>query len=84
MHQAEPQSVMTCEEAIAAVRAGGRCNTGTTIHGLTPPTPTASDLSWRCVHRWRTVACDNETDVIECSDCGEQRLCKCDFDEEYA
>ena len=71
---------MTDDEAIATVRAGGRCETQTTIHGLEdrPPYCHPSD------HRWRTVACDSALDVIECSKCGAQHITRCDFDEEYA
>lgn len=71
---------MTCEEAIAAVEAGGRCETSTTIHGMKAP-----DVKpcWQG-HRWRAVACNNERDVIECQDCGEQRTCRCTFDDDFA
>ena len=67
---------MTDAEAIAAVRAGKRCETSTTIAGLTPP---VVPEQWKCRHRWRAVACDFETDVVECQDCGEQRLATCNF-----
>lgn len=33
--------------------------------------------------RWRTLECDNQTDVVECSRCGQQRMTSCNFDEEY-
>lgn len=32
---------------------------------------------------WRTIVCDNEHDVVECSRCGAQRIAACNFDEEY-
>jgi hypothetical protein len=33
---------------------------------------------------WRTVKCTGDIDVIECSQCGEQREAKGDFDDEYS
>ena len=33
---------------------------------------------------WRTVSCNNEVDVIECSRCGQQRTTRCTFDEDYS
>lgn len=77
----EPIQQMTCAEAIEAVRAGRRCVTSTTIHGLESPD---HDRPFPCIHRWRVVACDSETDVVECYHCGQQMLAKCDFDDEYA
>lgn len=68
--------MMTDKEAIEAVRLGRRCQTPTTMHTA------VSEDSWKCPHRWRAVACDGDTDVIECQDCGRQRLAKCDFDDE--
>jgi DNA-directed RNA polymerase subunit RPC12/RpoP len=68
----------TDAEAIAAVKSGGRCTTKHTLMGAESPD------SWKCAHRWRTVACDGETDVIECPRCGKQMLARCDFDDEYA
>ena len=68
---------MTNEEAVAAVKAGGRCETRHTILGL--EIQVGAD---RCSHHWRTVACDGESDVIECSICGKQLLVQCNFDED--
>jgi hypothetical protein len=34
-------------------------------------------------HGWRTVACDGDRDVVECSVCGRQWIERCNFDEEY-
>lgn len=73
------RTTYTTEEAIEAVAAGSRCVTETThfplAHKVIAPCP---------MHQWRTVACDNDTDVIECSRCGLQTTCRCDFDEEFA
>ena len=33
---------------------------------------------------WRTLTCDGETDIVECSRCGKQREMRCNFDEDYA
>lgn len=64
---------MTDSEAIAVVRAGGRCETEFTFKEfrLTP--------EHNHFHRERVVACDNETDVLECMDCGRQRHAVCDY-----
>lgn len=35
-------------------------------------------------HSWRTIACNNDKDVVECRMCGIQAVTKCDFDDEYA
>jgi hypothetical protein len=71
--------MMTDTEAIAAVRSGRRCVTSTTLADF------KSDPAI-CTHRqgFRAVACDFETDVIECPLCGEQRLARCNFDEDVA
>lgn len=29
---------------------------------------------------WRVVRCDNDTDTIECSRCGQQREASCNFE----
>lgn len=70
--------MMTDAEAIAACRARQRVVTETTLSDFKVKDPTM------CVHDWRTVACDGDTDVIECRHCGDQRTCKCDFDEDFA
>lgn len=69
---------MTDAEAIAAVKAGGRALTNTGLHVTEQP--------GICAHLrgWRAIACDGETDVVECPTCGRQRLAKCNFDEECA
>ena len=33
---------------------------------------------------WRTIECDGETDVVECSKCGKQRTAPCNFDDDYS
>jgi hypothetical protein len=72
---------VTHEEAVAVVRAGGRIESEFSMH---------AQKNGKCglyyAHNggWRTLLCDNETDVVECSCCGEQRVTACDFDEEYA
>lgn len=35
-------------------------------------------------HGWRTIVCNNEEDVVECPDCGAQRLMTCNFDDDFA
>lgn len=39
----------------------------------------------RCQHpNWRTIVCDGDNDVVECSCCGQHRVVGCNFDDEYA
>lgn len=71
---------MNNHEAIDAVRTGGRCETRSTLHGL----KIAENCGAPCQHSWRVVACDSETDVLECEKCSAQKLAKCNFDEDYA
>lgn len=33
---------------------------------------------------WRTIACDDEKDVLECRWCGTQRVAQCNFDDDCA
>ncbi len=40
-----------------------------------------------CNHRhgWRTIVCDGgDLDVVECPDCGAQKVARCNFDEDFA
>lgn len=70
---------MTDTEAIQAVRDGNRAEIVDSIH------PAENPASALCLHSyWRSIACDGETDVVECASCGRQRLAKCDFNEEYS
>jgi hypothetical protein len=70
---------MTDAEAIAACREGKRVQIECSMHAEENP---ASAL---CLHTfWRTIACDSETDVIECAKCGRQRLARCNFDDDFA
>ncbi len=71
--------MMDDKTAIATVRAGGRAMTRTSMDFTAQERATEAT----CLHRWRTIACDSETDVIECYRCGRQTTCVCDFDEEY-
>ncbi len=69
---------MTNDEAIAAVRRGERVAGKYSLHTTTKePCPGLN-------HTWRTLFCNDEEDVVECSRCGEQGITRCDFDEEYA
>lgn len=70
---------MTDNEAIAAARRGDRVVTRHTLHSSIFISHVAS-----CAHRFRTVACNNESDVIECSRCGWQQISTCNFDEEFS
>ena len=69
---------MTVDEAIKTVRDGGRATTKHSLHETeTPPS------GGYCDHRYREIACDGDTDVLECSRCGRQRLAVCTFDDDY-
>jgi hypothetical protein len=35
-------------------------------------------------HWWRTIICVDDEDVVECAYCGEQRVTRCSFDDDYA
>lgn len=52
---------MNDTEAIKAVQDGGRCQTETTIFGLREE---PREVQARCVHRWRVVACDSDTELL--------------------
>ena len=70
--------MMTDTEAIAAVLDGKRCETQFTQKEF------PNEGAIPCQHSWRTVACDDVMDVIECRNCGRQKTCKCNFDEDFA
>lgn len=72
--------IMTDEEAIEAVRNGKRAVTKFTVSDAR--VALYKDSQHRCRHGWKIVACDSETDVIECIHCGKQRLVPCDFDDD--
>jgi hypothetical protein len=63
--------------AIEAAQRGERVAGKHSLHAEEVPDP-------HCQHRWRTLFCNNVTDVLECAMCGKQELADCDFDEEYA
>lgn len=69
---------MSNKEAIAAARNGQRAVTKYNVKSR------YSTYNMPCVHRrgWRTIACDNDHDVVECTECGEQRVVPCNFDED--
>jgi hypothetical protein len=73
---------MTDDEAIAAVREGRRATTPTSRWPNGAGKPNANNFD--CEHFWRTIACNDVTDVIECSKCAEQRLARCNFDDDFA
>lgn len=69
---------MTDIEAIAAVDRGERVTGEHSLHAVELPG------SHCCDHQWRTLFCNNDRDVVECSKCGRQRTCRCNFYDEYA
>jgi hypothetical protein len=74
----EGEPAMNHKEAVEAVRRGDRAAGPHSLHAVTiPPCPGFN-------HHWRTLFCDGETDVVECSRCGIQQVAPCNFDEEYA
>jgi len=34
-------------------------------------------------HGWRTIVCNSVEDVVECPDCGAQRVMICNFDDDF-
>lgn len=80
-HRDEPTDAkrfMTDDEAITAVQNGDRAITECSLH--------SQIIEADCwpYHSWRTVACNDELDVIECRLCGRQQVAKCNFDEDFA
>ena len=63
-------------EAVAKVWAGGRITNEHSLFVVEQDRPCSA-------HHWRTLLCDSETDVCECSKCGKQIVTACNFDEEY-
>ena len=39
--------------------------------------------SENCFHEWRTIVCDGENDVVECSECGKHQVKSCNFDDDF-
>ena len=74
---------MTDTQLIDRARVGKRIITKHTLRRALP-LPVRCELTRRVNHEWRTIVCDDTTDVVECSRCGYQRLAKCNFDEEYS
>ncbi len=70
---------MTDSQAIAAARRGERVAGKHSLHAQAQPL-----LCPGSNHDWRTLFCDGETDVVECSRCGQQGLTECNFNEDYA
>lgn len=70
-------TLMTDEEAIAAVRAGKRAVVALSL--FREPTDPGSHT---CTER--VIVCDEPTDVVECPQCGKQRVVRCNFDDDYA
>lgn len=67
---------MTSYEAIAAVKSGLRVKNHLSQHDipLHPECP-----PYTC--KWRTlVCCDNTQDVVECAECGRQKVIVCNHD----
>ncbi len=70
---------MDAKEAIEAVRRGERV---AGKHSIRAEEDKAKSPT--CAHRWRTLFCDDVTDVVECYHCGKQGTAHCDFDDEFA
>jgi len=70
---------MTDQEAIQAVREGRRA-----IVSLALYSGEVEGIDCGYVHKWRVIACDGETDVVECSCCGRQALAKCNFEDDVS
>ncbi len=75
---------MTDTEAIAEVRAGRRVVMRCSLASFPLKPETCDHRTASGNPRWRTVACNSDEDVIECSGCGEQRVSRCNFDDEMS
>jgi hypothetical protein len=63
---------VTSQEAIASVKVGRRAWTPYSLH------KGESRTSATCGHpKWRAIACEAGEDVIECLDCGQQKVVTC-------
>jgi hypothetical protein len=70
---------MTDDEAIAAVRRGERVKGDCSLHDAEKPEGCPGFN-----HAYRTIFCNSDRDVVECSRCGHQMVTRCDFDDEFA
>ena len=75
--------LMEDRQAIEVARRGERVDTNYSYHKAEKETAICYGAKSHFYHHWRTIACDGETDVVECSDCGRQAVCACNFDEQY-
>lgn len=66
------------DSKVEIVRNGGRISSKSAIHKDQQPGLCAHS------HGWRPILCNFVTDVIECPDCGMQRVTECNFDEDFA
>lgn len=70
---------MTPTELIVAALRGERVATELSLY------PLELNTAAQCYHPlMRTIVCDGTHDVVECADCGAQRVTRCHFDEEYS
>lgn len=68
---------MTDTEMIQAVRAGRRISPELSRY--------KEEVRYLdCKHSWREIVCNGDEDVLECSNCGRQRVVGCRFDEDYS
>lgn len=68
---------MTDTEAIEAVKRGERVAGPYSQHVV-------ENFRSDCQHHWRVLFCNDEHDVIECSKCGRQQVCRCNFEDDCA
>jgi hypothetical protein len=68
---------MTQREAIEAAKSGERVKGECSLKDAETADP-------HCRHSWRVIFCDSDEDVVECANCGRQRVVRCNFDYDYA
>ena len=70
-------NILTSKEMIEMVNKGERIPPTLSLHKEQKNIP--------CNHqnKWRTIVCDGDNDVIECSLCGKQIVSICNFDDDF-
>lgn len=75
---------MTQAELVELAKQKQRIHTEHSLHTAEKPFNEREPACQAFNCAWRPIACDNKTDVLECSRCGRQALGTCNFDEDFA
>lgn len=69
---------MNENQNISKALRGERITTEFSLHSM------AKESCQPGYHWWRTIECNDDKDVLECSCCGHQQVTRCDFDADNA